>query len=536
MRAGARVRGGFGVLSRFYEVTAALRDESAMNCPQCNQTVADEARFCGKCGSQVDSGAGAQLGDFGLATASASGAGTGAAPFAGTPVLPGLLERIKNIILTPKTEWLVIETESTTVGRLYTGYVMPMAGFAAVMSFIRMSVVGVSLPFGGVIRTPVVSGLFSSLVTFVLGLIGLYLVGIVINMLSASFSGRRDSRRALQTAAYSLTPAWLGTALTFLPVGSLLQLAAGIYGIYVLYLGLPVMMQAKPNNASGYTASVVVCTILMGILFGVVGATLGGVGRLTGYGAGSAMYDSRSPEARAAEADQAGEVLGNMLGGALGTDKKGKDGLAANTASTGAAGAAGSNTNPQSAVAAAGGLLAALGGALGGEIRHEPVDFNTLKGMLPTSLPRMQRTDAQGSSQQALGVKSSSATADYSGVDAAGSDAGGNGVGSANPRVQIKIADMSGVSGLLDAASGMVPTGETQSDTGFEKDTLLDGRAVHEKYDRSSGAGEVSAFIAKRFSVEVTGHGVDMPQLEKTLRSIDLARLESMKDAGAQAR
>jgi hypothetical protein len=421
-----------------------------------------------------------------------------------------------------------------------------------------------------------VSGLFSSVLTFVMGLIGLYLVGLIINMLAPSFGGQRDQRQALKTAAYALTPAWLGTALTFLPLGSLLQLCAGIYGIYVLYLGLPVMMRSKQTGSAGYTASVVVCTILVGILFGIVAASLGVAGRMGGFGGSAAMYDSHSPEAQAAAADRAGAVLGNMLGGVVGSDQKGKDGLAnafsnlakagqkmeqeqaaarngsagsagastgAGNAASGAAGggaaaqstsapntsaandgAAGSNADPtQNAMAATGGLIAALGGALGGSVRHDPVDFNTLKGMLPASLPNMQRTNAQGSSQQAMGVKSSSATADYQGTPA----------GSSNPSMHIKISDMSGVSGLLDAASGLVPTGETQSDTGFEKDTVLDGRAVHEKYDRRSGDGEVSAIVAKRFSVEVTGQGVDIAQLEKTLGSLDLARLESMKDAGA---
>jgi hypothetical protein len=159
------------------------------------------------------------------------------------------------------------------------------------------------------------------------------------------------------------------------------------------------------------------------------------------------------------------------------------------------------------------------------------VDFNTLKGMLPTSLPQMQRTDAEGSSQQALGVKSSSATAEYWG-DSAGGTAGG----SSNPHLRIKISDMSGVSGLLEAATGLAPTGERQTDSGFETDMVVNGRLIHEKYDRKSGSGEVSALIAKRFSVEVTGHGVDVAQLEKTLNAVDLSRLESMKDAGAQAR
>ena len=547
-----------------------------MNCPKCGQTVSPDARFCGKCGSQVESETLARVGDFGLATAAASGpgptpaSGAGTAPgYTGQHALPGLIERIKNIILTPKTEWPVIEAEPTAVGQLYTGYVMPMAAFAAVMSFIRMSVIGVNLPFGGTIRTPFSSGLYSSVLTFVMGLIGLYLVGLIINMLAPTFGGRRDQRQALKTAAYALTPAWLGTALTFLPLGALLQLCAGIYGIYVLYLGLPVMMRSKPDSSGGYTASVVVCSILVGILFGVLAASLGVAGRMGGFGGSTAMYDSHSPEAQAAAADRAGAVLGNMLGGALGSDQKGKDGLAnafSNLAKTGQkmeqeeaaarngsgggsgggsaggatgagntgatasdAGAAGSNADPtQNAMAATGGLIAALGGALGGSVRHDPVDFNTLKGMLPASLPNMQRTNAQGSSQQALGVKSSSATADYQGTAA-----GGTAAGSSNPSLHIKISDMSGVSGLLDAASGLVPTGETQTDTGFEKDTVLNGRAIHEKYDRRSGDGEVSAIIAKRFSVEVTGQGVDIAQLEKTLGSLDLAALESMKDAGA---
>jgi endogenous inhibitor of DNA gyrase (YacG/DUF329 family) len=275
-----------------------LADDPAMNCPKCGQSVRADARFCGKCAQQIDGGAPARgapasgtaqaqsearagaRGFFGLVTAAAAtGAGATAYPGTGAQALPSLIERIKNIVLTPKTEWLVIEAEPTRVAQLYTGYVIPMAAFAAVMSFIRMSVIGVSLPFGGTIRTPMASGLVSSVVTFILGLIGLYLVGFIINMLAPTFSGGRNQRQALKTAAYALTPAWLGTALTFLPLGALLQLIAGIYGIYVLYLGLPVMMRSQQDKAGGYTAAVVACTFLVGILFGVAGAMLGGVGR-----------------------------------------------------------------------------------------------------------------------------------------------------------------------------------------------------------------------------------------------------------------
>jgi hypothetical protein len=193
----------------------------------------------------------------------------------GAQPLPGLIGRVRNILLTPRTEWVVIEAEPTTVGQLYGGYIVPLAGFAAVMSFIRMSLIGVSLPLGGTIRAPVSSGIVSSVVTFILGLIGLFLVGLIINMLAPAYSGARNERQALKTAAYALTPAWLGTALTFLPFGAVLQLVAGIYGIYVLHLGLPVMMRTPRDKVGGYTATVIVCALLVGILFGAAGAMLG---------------------------------------------------------------------------------------------------------------------------------------------------------------------------------------------------------------------------------------------------------------------
>lgn len=187
--------------------------------------------------------------------------------------------RVKNILLSPRTEWLVIAGEPTSIGRLYARYNVPMAAFAAAMCFLRMSVVGVTLPFGGAtLRTPLVSGLESAVVTFLLGLIGLFLVGLVINTLAPTFSGVSNLRQAMKTAAYALTPAWLGTALSLLPMGALLQFLAGIYGIYVLYLGLPVMMQVRrPQNTAGYATTVVVSTVLIGIMYGVLGMALGGL-------------------------------------------------------------------------------------------------------------------------------------------------------------------------------------------------------------------------------------------------------------------
>ena len=506
-----------------------------MQCPKCSAPIEAGSRFCGRCGQKIEAAAGTPAAAVtqssmvdpipAAAMAGAAAAEHAAAVGVGAAAMPRLIERIKNIMLQPKLEWPVIAPEATSLAQLYLGYVIPLAAFAAVMSFLHMSVMGIHIPFGGVIRTPVGGGLLMAVYSLLFALLGLFLVGLIINALAPTFGGTRDRRQAVKVAAYSFTPAWLASLLALSPVlPTLLQWIAFFYGIYVLYLGLPVLMRSPKDRAVGYTATVVLCTFLLGIVF--VGISMF-AGRL---GIGPARMSS-SAAAQTAAQDQGAATVGNIVGNALGTDDKGKAGLTAalsNLAKAGQASAAPpADTSPAagappapSPTSAAAGLVTALGSALGGSHRVEVVDFKTLTAMLPPSLPGMKRTNAQGESQGAVGVKTSSAKADYLGDN--GAD------------VHIEISDISGVSGLLDVAGSLVQTTTSESATGFERDQVIGGRSVHEKYDARAKKGDLSVIVAKRFEVDVAGDGVDMNTLEQSLGQVDLARLESMKDQGAK--
>jgi hypothetical protein len=537
-----------------------------MNCPNCHQPLQPNTRFCGTCGQKIESvapppppppaprpmpaapapapvvaAAAAPAGGAPPHIGSASGASAAASSWV-QATAPGFISRVKNIVLSPKTEWETIAPESTSVAQLYTGYIMILAALAAVLAFVHMSVIGARLPLGGgVMRYPMGSGLTTAVLSFVFGLIGVFLVGLIINGLAGTFSAQRDQRQAMKVAAYSLTPAWLSSILALSPVlPTLLQFLAGCYGIYVLYLGLPVVMRSPKEKAVGYTAAVVICTILLGIVFGVVAGGLGILGSRSGMlGSNSPFGGQTAEQQQAAARDQGAAAVGNVIGNMLGTDAQGKAGLGAalsNMAKMGEqsqqqaaqqnGGAAVSSNAPptaadtQNAVTGAGGLLTALGGALGGPNRAAPVDFKNLSDLLPTSLQGMKRTSAQGSAQGAIGIKTTSATADYVGANGA--------------TVHLEIADMTGVSGLMDLANNLVQNTTSQSDTGYEKDVTLNGRGAHEKYDAPNKKGDISMQIAKRFTVDVTGQGVDMAALEQAYSQIDLSRLESMKDQGAQ--
>jgi hypothetical protein len=515
-----------------------------MLCPKCNQTVADGARFCGNCG-QTLSPAGNP--DATLIRPPPAGGGAAAAAWASAnAAMPGLIDRIKNILLSPKTEWPVIEREPTSVAQLYKGYIMPLAAFSALMSFLRMSVIGISFGFGS-FRVPLATGLVWTVVNFIMGLIGLFLFGLIIDFLAPTFSGQRDQRQALKTAAYTFTPAALGSVLALLPgLGRLLQFIAALYAIYLLYLGLPLLMRSPREKAAGYTAAAIICGILAGAVLAVVMAL---VGRMTGfspYGFGGGFHGvgmtPGSGMTREEQQARAAAAVGQIIGGALGTDESGKADIGAAMSKLADAGrkmeqeqqAQGANTaqpatqdpgaaaaGAQNTAAATAGLLTALGGAMGGSRHADPVDFHTLKALLPDALPGMRRTNAEGSSQQTMGMKGSQATGDYQGQGGA--------------RAQIKIVDAAAVSGLINVAQSFVANNTSESDSGYEKQANVGGRLVHEKYDNNSKHGEINAIVAKRFAVDVTGDGVDMSSLEQYASLVDFSKLEAMKDAGVQA-
>src|SRR5262249_28090280 len=144
-----------------------------------------------------------------------------------------LVDRVKNICLTPATEWPVIAGENTPTGTLISGYVVPLAAIGAVAGFISASLIG-SVIFG---RAGVGLGLTAAVLSFVSAIVGVVIVSLIINALAPSFGGEKNSAQAMKVAVYSFTPAWVAGAFRILPIlGSLLALLGALYGLYLLYL------------------------------------------------------------------------------------------------------------------------------------------------------------------------------------------------------------------------------------------------------------------------------------------------------------
>ena len=185
-----------------------------------------------------------------------------------------LVARVKGILLNPKAEWPAIEREPGDAGYLLTNYVAIVAAIPPICAFIGTSIVGFG-PF----RIGIFSGLIRAIVTYILTLVGVWIVAYIIDFLAETFGGKRDFNNAMRVSAYAPTAAWLAGVFSIIPALSFLGIL-GLYSFYLLYTGLGALMRPPQDKAVIYTVAVVVCVIIVWVVVFSIPAALFGFGRM----------------------------------------------------------------------------------------------------------------------------------------------------------------------------------------------------------------------------------------------------------------
>jgi hypothetical protein len=179
-----------------------------------------------------------------------------------------LVDRAKNIILTPKTEWPVIAGEEPNATAILTGYVIPLALIPAVASILGYGLIG-----SGFMHS-FTWGISYGVTSFVSTVLGVYLTAFVVDFLAPNFGSQKNFGRAMQLVAYSYTPAWVAGVLNIVPALGIIGALAGLYGLYLMYLGLPHTMKTPQDKVVVY---LVVTVIALLVIFMVIGMIIGGI-------------------------------------------------------------------------------------------------------------------------------------------------------------------------------------------------------------------------------------------------------------------
>ena len=430
------------------------------------------------------------------------------------------IERVKNITLRPAAEWPVIAGEPSSVGGLYTGYVAPLAAINPIALFIGLSIVGVSMPFIGTYRTPLFSGLTQALISFVLVLVGVLLMAAIVNALAPSFGGRRNLNEAFKLVAYSATPGFVAGILSLFPPLAMLEVIAALWGLYVFYVGVPVVMQTTKDKALPYTALCMVCAFVLGLALSITIGTVVGVARFATSGFGTTGYGAASPADSDAQAKAvAATILGNAMGGAD-SDKKQAASMVngvAQAAQEADAATASGDTNAQAEAGV--NVLKSL--VTAGREAVKPIPREALKTVLPDSVAGMARADAESHSGTFAGIAASGATANYS-----------DGKGGT---IELSVADIGNMGGLAVVANLGATLASSDSDEGYTKNVDVDGRKIHEQWTVAGKKSELYEIVDNRYAVTVSGSGVDMDTALQAIQSVDAAKFAQLVKTGSSS-
>lgn len=423
-----------------------------------------------------------------------------------------IIARAKAILLTPRTEWPVIATETDSIAGLYSGYIVVMAAIPAVAGFISSSLVGISVPFLGSYRVGIGTGVTLAVVHYVLSLVGIFVVTLIVEALAPTFGGQKDRVQALKAVAYSYTASWVASIIGIIPGLRLLAALAGLfYGLYLLYLGLPATMKCPQEKSTGYTvvtviAAIVVYFVLALLLRPLAGAYAPGFGHTVGSftrhpGSGDTFASGSTGAALQQWARSMQEASKQSDAG----QKSGDTGAQA-----------------QAAGAMVGAALGGAAAALNGGAKVQSLAPDRIRAFLPDTLNGLKRTEASAEQNAALGMQISKASATYS--------------DGASHSLKLEVSDVGSLKGLVNLALGWSGTQQDkETDTGYEKTYQAGDQLVHEQWDKTSQSGEYGVLIANRFSVDVKGNGGSIEDLKQAAASVNMSGLAALKNEGVGA-
>jgi hypothetical protein len=168
-----------------------------------------------------------------------------------------LISRVKNIIISPKTEWDAINNEKIENNSMVINYILPFVLLIAITTliggFLSPRIFGFSISYS----------LIHAVISLIVGIGSVYLSAYIINELATSFGTEKNLNNAFKLVVYSSTPALLASIVANLHWSLGFLNLFGLYSIYLFWLGIEQVMKTPEDKKIGY----VIISFL--ILFGI---------------------------------------------------------------------------------------------------------------------------------------------------------------------------------------------------------------------------------------------------------------------------
>ncbi|XAH22852.1 Yip1 family protein [Xylophilus sp. GW821-FHT01B05] len=394
-----------------------------------------------------------------------------------------LIHRIQKLLLQPRMAWRRIEEESVSASRLWRQLLL-LALIPAASVGIGMSAIGAG-GAGLSVRLPWAHGLALAAATYLLLVLGVWLLAHVTAIVAPTFGGRADRLSAFSLAVHASSAALLGGVFLLLPSLAPLMLVAACYSAYLVFTGLPVLMRSAPQKTVPYTAVIVLAGAVAGLLVS------SSMSYFTARGLGSAVITLRTP------------------GGKLNLDANALGAASQQMADAAQRMEAASERQAATAQAPVTGTPPVTGGDPDGGAVPAPA----LKAALPETLGAFRRTAIEMQGGHMTGRATSNARADYSHDE---------------QRLRIEMLDLGSMSKLM-ADAGAAVQGERENSQLSERTWQENGRTLHESFRKDGSQAQYTTTLRNGVVVELTGQKMNLDEVKAASSLLDLAMLEGLQ-------
>lgn len=110
-------------------------------------------------------------------------------------------------------------------------------------------------------------GFALSIITYIMMIIGVIIFGFILNAIAPNFKTTQNKMQALKLVSYAATP-WLLLGIAYIfPAAGLISLLGGLYGLYILYIGIPILMGTGKDQQLGlFVVGLIIYIVIMGVI------------------------------------------------------------------------------------------------------------------------------------------------------------------------------------------------------------------------------------------------------------------------------
>ena len=191
------------------------------------------------------------------------------------------IQNLVGIFTDPAHAWEEIREQQKSHGKTSVGHVFILALIPAISGYIGTTQVGWRIGVGDPIRITGDSALAIAVIYYLALLVGVFTIGWVIHLLGKAYEVTKPLPLCIALAAYTATPLFLIGVMQVYPVlwlNMLLGLPALAYTVYLLYSGLPIMMEIPTERGFLYSSAILAVGLVALVSLLAMTALLWGMG------------------------------------------------------------------------------------------------------------------------------------------------------------------------------------------------------------------------------------------------------------------